>query len=77
MVLWVITVPGKRQTDTFSKNHRVIAYSLRYMYPNKQILDSAADYSLSQNIKDLIELIKALKLEPVHLVGIHLEPLQP
>ena len=57
------------QTDTFSTSHRVIAYSLRHMYPNKQILDSAADYSLSQNIKDLIELIKALKLEPVHLVG--------
>src|SRR5688572_19555736 len=44
----------KAQTDTFSKNYRVIAYSLRYGYPNKQILDSAADYSLSQNIKDLI-----------------------
>jgi pimeloyl-ACP methyl ester carboxylesterase len=57
------------QTDTFSRSHRVIAYSLRYMYPNKQILDSAADYSLSQTIKDLIELIKVLKLEPVHLVG--------
>ena len=57
------------QTDTFSKNNRVIAYSLRYGYPNKQILDSAADYSLSQNIKDLIELLKALKLGPVHLVG--------
>ena len=57
------------QIDTFSKSHRVIAYSLRLGYPNKQILDSAADYSRSQHIKDLIELIKALKLQPVHLVG--------
>jgi pimeloyl-ACP methyl ester carboxylesterase len=57
------------QTDTFSTNYRVIAYSLRYGYPNKQILDSAADYSLSQNIKDLNELLKTLKLGPVHLVG--------
>ena len=39
------------QMDTFSKNHRVIAYSRRYAYPNKQILDTAADYSLSQNIQ--------------------------
>lgn len=57
------------QMDDFSKNHRVIAYSLRYGYPNKQILDSAADYSLSQNTKDLTELIRALNLKPVHLVG--------
>ena len=57
------------QMDDFSRNNRVIAYSLRYGYPNKQILDSAADYSLSQNTNDLIELLKALKLGPVHLVG--------
>jgi pimeloyl-ACP methyl ester carboxylesterase len=57
------------QMDDFSRNNRVIAYSLRFMYPNKQLLDSTADYSLSQTIKDLIELLKALKLGPVHLVG--------
>jgi pimeloyl-ACP methyl ester carboxylesterase len=57
------------QTDAFSRKHRVIVYSLRYGYPNKQILDSTADYSLSQNTKDLTELIKTLKLGPVHLVG--------
>ena len=57
------------QMDDFSRNNRVIAYSLRYGYPNKQILDSAADYSLSQNTNDLIELLKALNLGPVHLVG--------
>lgn len=57
------------QMDDFSKNHRVIVYSLRHGYPNKQILDSTADYSINQNVRDLTELIKALKLEPVHLVG--------
>jgi pimeloyl-ACP methyl ester carboxylesterase len=57
------------QTNDFSRNHRVIAYSLRYGYPNKQILDSTADYSLSQNTKDLTELIRALNMKPVHLVG--------
>lgn len=57
------------QMDDFSKNHRVIAYSLRHGYPNKQKLDSTADYSINQNVRDLTELIKALNLEPVHLVG--------
>ncbi len=57
------------QMDDFSGNHRVIAYSLRHGYPNKQILDSTADFSINQNVRDLTELIKALKLKPVHLVG--------
>ena len=57
------------QMDDFSRNNRVIAYSLRGGYPNKQPLDSTVNYSLSQNTNDLIELLKALKLGPVHLVG--------
>ena len=57
------------QMDDFSRNNRVIAYSLRGGYPNKQILDSAVDYSLNQNTKDLIEFLKTIKLGPVHLVG--------
>ncbi len=55
--------------NDFSGNHRVIAYSLRHGYPNKQILDSTADFSINQNVRDLTELVKALKLEPIHLVG--------
>lgn len=57
------------QMDDFSRNNRVIAYSLRNSYPNRQILDSAIDYSSSQTSRDLVELLKALKLGPVHLVG--------
>ncbi|HRP31365.1 MAG TPA: alpha/beta hydrolase [Agriterribacter sp.] len=57
------------QMDDFSKSHRVIAYSLRHGYPNKQVLDSTLDYSINQNVMDLTELMKSLKLEPVHLVG--------
>jgi pimeloyl-ACP methyl ester carboxylesterase len=57
------------QMADFSKNHRVIAYSRRHSYPNKQVIDSTADYSFDIHPKDLTELIKALKLEPVHLVG--------
>lgn len=57
------------QMDEFAKNHRVIAYSRRFAYPNKQTVSDAADFSVTPNSKDLTEFIKALKLEPVHLVG--------
>lgn len=57
------------QMDTFAKNHRVIAYSRRYAYPNKQIINDSADYTVTPHAKDLVEFIKALNLEPVHLVG--------
>ena len=57
------------QMDTFSKNHRVIAYSRRYAYPNKQVINDSADYSAVPHAKDLAELIKALDLGSVHLVG--------
>ena len=57
------------EMDTFSKNHRVIAYSRRYAYPNKQVIDDSADYSPAIHAKDLAELIKSLNLGPIHLVG--------
>ena len=57
------------QMDAFSQNHRVIAYSRRHAYPNKQIWNDSADYSRTLHSKDLAEFIKSLNLEPVHLVG--------
>ena len=57
------------QMDEFAKNHRVIAYSRRFAYPNKQIVNDSADYSVTPHSKDLAEFIKALNLEPVHLIG--------
>ena len=57
------------QMDAFAKNHRVIAYSRRYAYPNKQVINDSADYTVTPHAKDLVEFIKALNLEPVHLVG--------
>ena len=57
------------QIDTFSVNHRVIAYSRRYAYPNKQVYVDTADYSVRIHAKDLAELITTLDLGPVHLVG--------
>lgn len=57
------------QIDTFAKKHRVIAYSRRYAYPNKQVSNDSVDYSPAIHAKDLAELIKSLNLGPVHLVG--------
>jgi len=57
------------QMDTFAKNHRVIAYSRRYAYPNKQMNNDSADYTPAIHAKDLAEFIKSLNLGPVHLVG--------
>ena len=57
------------ELDTFSKNHRIIAYSRRFAYPNKQVINDSADYTVTPHATDLAELIKALKLEKVHLVG--------
>ena len=57
------------ELDTFAKTHRVIAYSRRYAYPNKQVINDSADYSVSIHAKDLAELIRSLDLGPVHLVG--------
>jgi pimeloyl-ACP methyl ester carboxylesterase len=57
------------QMDTFAKNHRVIAYSRRYAYPNKQIINDSADYSATAHAKDLAQFLKTLDIGPVHLVG--------
>ncbi|MGK2861504.1 MAG: alpha/beta fold hydrolase [Chitinophagaceae bacterium] len=57
------------QMDTFAKNHRVIAYSRRFAYPNKQIINDSADLTVISHSKDLSEFLKILNLGPVHLVG--------
>ena len=57
------------QRDTFSKNHRVIVYSRRYAFPDKLPIKDSLNYTIAPHVKDLIEFIKVLNLEPVHLVG--------
>ena len=57
------------ELDTFAKDHRVIAYSRRYAFPNKQVINDSADYSPTIHANDLSEFIKKLDLSPVHLVG--------
>jgi pimeloyl-ACP methyl ester carboxylesterase len=57
------------QMDTFAKSHRVIAYSRRSAYPNKQVLNDSIDHSVTAHAKDLTQFIKTLDIGPVHLVG--------
>ena len=57
------------QMDPFAKNHRVIAYSRRFAYPNNQAINDSTDYSGTAHSKDLTQFIKTLDIGPVHLVG--------
>jgi len=57
------------QMDTFVKNHRVIAYSRRFAYPNNQVINDSAYLTHISHSKDLDEFLKALNLGPAHLVG--------
>ncbi len=57
------------QMEAFAEIHRVIAYSRRFAYPNEQVVDDSADYSVTAHAKDLSQFLKALNIGPVHLVG--------
>jgi pimeloyl-ACP methyl ester carboxylesterase len=57
------------QIDTFATKYRVIAYSMRYAWPNATPLSDTLDYSAGQHAKDLAQLIKTLNLGQAHLVG--------
>jgi len=59
----------RAQMDTFVKNHRVIAYSRRFAYPNNQVINDSAYLTHISHSKDLDEFLKALNLGPAHLVG--------
>ncbi len=56
------------QTDAFSDNHRVVAYSRRYAHPNKRDGD-LLDSTIENNAADLVGLIDKLGAAPVNLVG--------
>ena len=55
--------------DTFAKHYRVIAYSRRYAYPNRQVINDSADYTVVPHANDLATFIQSLNAGPVHLVG--------
>lgn len=56
------------QMEPFSQHYRVLAYSMRYHYPNKWSGDGS-DYTTTQHVQDLATLIQQVALAPVHLVG--------
>ena len=58
----------ERQLAAFSENHRAVAYSRRYAWPNDDIPDGVDDQMLP-HVEDLAALINALDLKPAHLVG--------
>jgi len=58
----------ERQMVAFSENHRAVAYSRRYAWPNSDIPEGVDDQMLP-HVDDLAALLGALDLEPAHLVG--------
>jgi non-heme chloroperoxidase len=56
------------QIDSFSRGYRVITYSRRFNYPNKN-LNEVTDFSAQTEGEDLARLITKLNLPPVHVVG--------
>jgi len=57
------------QMDEFAKNHRVIAYSRRFAYPNMQMINDSAQLTVISHSKDLTEFLKNLNLGKAHLIG--------
>ncbi len=57
-----------KQVAAFAENHRAIAYSRRYAWPNTEIPDGEDDL-LPPHVDDLAQLIKKLDAAPAHLVG--------
>lgn len=59
----------ERQIEPFATRFRVIAYSRRYHYPNPATGDLAGITSTRVHARDLADLIIALGLGRVHLIG--------
>jgi pimeloyl-ACP methyl ester carboxylesterase len=57
------------QMEAFSQQHRTVAYSRRYNYPNPS-LDFGTHYSAIVDADDLAALITKLKLAPAHIVAV-------
>lgn len=53
----------------YSNDYHVIAYSRRYAYPNEQVFDESADYSVRVHADDLYALIKEFDLKRVNIVA--------
>jgi non-heme chloroperoxidase len=58
----------RAQLSVIGERFRAIAYSRRYAWPNDPIEDDVDDQMLA-HVDDLLDLIRALEISPVHLVG--------
>jgi non-heme chloroperoxidase len=58
----------REQLPAVGEHFRAIAYSRRYAWPNDPIGDGVDD-QMMPHVDDLLGLIRALNLAPVHLVG--------
>ena len=54
------------EMDAFADHYHVISYSKRYHYPNTW---TEGDFSVQGHLADLVALLQALNLGPVHLIG--------
>jgi non-heme chloroperoxidase len=61
--MWLPFVPA------LSRNHRVIAYSRRNHHPNPADPNGTPDFAADDHAEDLLKLVMAFRLGPVHLVG--------
>jgi non-heme chloroperoxidase len=57
------------QMKPFSQKYRVISYSRRFAYPNKQVGNIDVENTIEGNASDLAEIIRKLDLSSAHLVG--------
>ena len=57
------------QIGPFSDKYRIVSYSRRFAYPNKNVGNHIADNTIEGNAADLAELIKKLDIAPAHLIG--------
>ena len=57
------------QMDDFAKNHRVISYSRRFAYPNKQLIADSTQLTVASHSGDLAQFLKAMNLGKADLVG--------
>ncbi len=57
------------QLDAFAAEHRVIAISRRFAYPNDQTISDPNECAAGAHARDLIGFLQKLDPGPVHLIG--------
>jgi pimeloyl-ACP methyl ester carboxylesterase len=58
----------RAQRSAFADRFRVLTYSRRYHWPNEPIPEGV-DYSMPEQVQDLVAVLEAVAAAPAHLVG--------